>query len=458
MDGELINRLRQLGLSDNLLALFEHDVHIDTLGSPTFDSPIHFAGGPEAQARMFVPDAEGIVAFQERQVVDELVRNAVHIPSFEKAGPRRRLFFPPGETVSAIVTCGGICPGLNSVIRAIVMMNYYRYNNQRTYGIQYGYAGLADSQYPVQLLTPKLVDSINNEGGTILGSSRGMQDPVKMVDRLEELGIHVLYTIGGDGTQRGAMSLVQEIHKRGLKIAVVGIPKTIDNDILYIDRSFGMETAFSKACEAIYSAHTEANAAHNGVGIVKVMGRESGFIAANSTVATNEVNFCIIPELHVDAEFIQRFLHALEKRFETRRHAVIVVAEGSGQDLVTDPNNPQFDESGNRRLGDIGLYLKARISEHFKSKKIPCTIRYIDPSYIIRSCGPTPNDAIFCTQLAHMAVHAGMSGRTNLIVGFTHNEFVHLPMRMVTARRKKVELESQLWLSVLESTGQRLDP
>lgn len=457
VDSDMDLRLRELGLTEEQRALFDYDLTIDTLGEPQFESPIRFSADPNLVEQHFVPDTERIMAFHDQTIVNGLYADGQVVPTFEKAGPRRTLVFSPGEAVSAVVTCGGLCPGLNAVIRGIVMMNHYRYGSQRTYGIHYGFAGLvADSNYAVQLLTPKIVDGINIQGGTILGSSRGNQDPVRMVDRLEELGVSILYTIGGDGTQRGAMELVKEIRRRNLQIGVIGIPKTIDNDLMYIDRSFGMETAFSKACESIYAAHTEAEASHNGIGIVRLMGRESGFIAANATLATNEVNMCLIPELTVDQAFVERLLESLVKRFETKRHAVIVVAEGAGQELVLDPSGPQFDASGNRKLGDIGGFLKARIQDFFREQNIPCTIRYIDPSYIIRSCEPTPNDAIFCSQLAQMAVHAGMSGRTNMIVGHFHNEFVHLPMRLVTAQRKKVSLSSQLWLSVLESTGQQL--
>jgi 6-phosphofructokinase 1 len=451
MDTVQIERLVSLGLDPNYIALLNHDLNIARIGDPTCDSPLQFAADNDS---MFVPEGERVLAMLDTTIVEEFYRELQTPPSFEKAGPRRHLFFGPRETVSAIVTCGGLCPGLNAVIRGIVMMNYYRYGNSRTYGIRYGYAGLIkENGYDVVHLTPENVESIHTEGGTILGSSRGNQDPVKMVDRLEELGVHVLYTIGGDGTQRGAIAIAKEIEKRGKKIAVVGIPKTIDNDIMYIDKTFGMETAFSKACDAIYAAHTEAEASYNGIGIVKVMGREAGFIAANATLATNEVNYCLVPEVEFDMEGPDGFLEALHQRFRRKQHALIVVAEGAGQKYVA-PALREKDASGNSKLGDIGQFLLERIKGDFASKGIPATIRYIDPSYIIRSCSPTPNDAIFCSQLAQMAVHAGMSGRTALIVGFTNGHFVHLPMELATLRRKRIDTHSHLWLSVLEATGQ----
>lgn len=452
---KLNEAISMLDLTADQRALFGFDFNIPRLGDCLYDSP--FIKSAIADGH-FIPDHERVLSFIDLSVVEQLFKLGIPVPSFEKAGPRKKLFFEPGETVSAIVTCGGLCPGLNSVIRGIVMMNYYRYNNQRTYGIRYGFAGLIKEYgYDIQLLTPDIVDSIHTDGGTILGSSRGNQAEVPMVDRLVELGVNVLYTIGGDGTQRGAMDLIKEINRRNLKIAVIGIPKTIDNDVNYIDRSFGMETAFTKACDAIYAAHTEAKASHNGVGIVKVMGRESGFIAVNSTLATNDVNYCLVPELDFDLDGPKGFMAHFEKRLIRRGHAVIVVAEGAGQKYVDDASNPRFDPSGNKKLGDIGLYLKEAIAGFLKKKKIETSIKYIDPSYIIRSCAPTANDSIFCSQLAQNAVHAGMAGYTGMVVGYLNGEFTHIPMTIATSKRKKVDLNSPLWLSVLEATGQPSD-
>ncbi len=436
---------------ENLEDLLEHDLSIRKLGEGAYDSPFNVPG----EGDYFIPEDEGVYAIVDRTLIGRLEREGKQVPYFEKGGPRSKLLHEPGETVSAVMTCGGLCPGLNSVIRGIVVMNYYRYGNKRTYGIRYGYAGLnKDLGYEVQLLTPDVIEGIHNTGGTILGSSRGAQPAEKMVDRLVELKINVLYTIGGDGTQRGAMELIEEIDRRGLRISVVGIPKTIDNDIGFIDKSFGMETAFTEACNSLYAAHTEATASINGIGIVKVMGRESGFIAANATLATNEVNFCLIPELDFDLEGPNGFLEQLERRLRRRGHALVVVAEGAGQRYVADPAKVRKDASGNVKLGDIGLFLKERIGEHLAEKQVPNSIKYIDPSYTIRSRAPTPNDSIFCSQLAQMAVHAGMSGRTGLIVGYLNGQFIHIPMLLATLKRKKIDLVSQLWLSVLESTGQ----
>ncbi|MGC8765779.1 MAG: ATP-dependent 6-phosphofructokinase [Brevinematia bacterium] len=450
MEKEILNIL-----DENEKELISEDLSIKRLGEPLYDSPVDYFKDEYSREKIFIDDYEKMLSIIESSKVESLKKVQEEIPLFELAGARKKLFFEPGRTKSAIVTCGGLCPGLNSVIRGIVMMNYYLYKNQITYGIKYGFEGfIKEKGHEVLLLTPELVRDIHLEGGTILGSSRGPQDFEQMVNRLVELGVDILYTIGGDGTQKGALSLQKEIEKRGLKIAVIGIPKTIDNDIYFVEKSFGFETAFSKACEVIYSAHVEAEGSNNGIGIVKVMGRDSGFIAASATIASNLVNFCLIPELDFDLDGENGFLRHLERRLLRRKHCVVVVAEGAGQKFVLDEKNVKYDASGNRKLGDIGIFLKEKIKSYFAEKNIPVSIKYIDPSYTIRSTPPTPNDSIFCIQLAQMAVHAGMSGRTGMIVGYYNGHFIHIPMELATKKRKKLDLASQLWLSVLESTGQ----
>ncbi len=441
------------GLDEKERELFKYDLEIKKIGSRNFLSPL--TKDKKIYKSQMVPENERVLAFIDKSVVDTLKSKGVDIPSFEKAGPRENLFFEPGETVSAIVTCGGICPGLNAVIRGIVVMNHYRYNNQRTLGVSYGYAGLVkELGYEVKYLNPANVENTQLRSGTMIGTSRGDQDPVKMVDRLVELGVNILYTIGGDGTQRGAMAIIGEIQKRNLKISVVGIPKTIDNDINYIERSFGTETAFSEACSSIDSAYTEATSIHNGIGIVKLMGRESGFIAANATLATNQIDFCLIPEMEFRMTGEGGFLDLVEKRLKKKKYCVIVVAEGAGQEFVSDPQNLKYDASGNVKLGDIGVFIKDKIGSYLKAKGVEHSVKYIDPSYIIRSCPPTPNDSIFCSQLAQMAVHAGMTGRTGMVVGYVNGQFIHIPMELATSKRKKIDINGQLWLSVLEETGQ----
>ena len=382
-------------------------------------------------------------------------------PTFELAGPRDRIFFDPAKLRVGIVTCGGLCPGINNVIRGLVLELTHAYGVQTIFGFRFGFEGLVDGvgQEPL-VLRAEMVGSIHQQGGTILGTSRGGQDPGQMVDRLEALGISALFVIGGDGTLRGATKIVQEIERRHLTISVVGIPKTIDNDIHFIDRSFGFESAAAAAADAIRSAHVEATGARNGIGLVKLMGRHSGFIACHAALACTDANFVLIPEvtLHLDGE--AGFLRHLERRLEERAHAVIVVAEGAGQQLckdaaeITGAGGPTSDASGNARLKDIGLVLRDRIARHFGGRGTEITLKYIDPSYQIRSVPASPSDSVYCWNMARNAVHAALAGNTEMLVGRWHGRFVHVPLPLATRFRKQVDVEEDLWMSVIEATGQ----
>jgi 6-phosphofructokinase 1 len=374
--------------------------------------------------------------------------------SFEKAGPRELIFFDAPKTKAAIVTCGGLCPGLNNVIRSLVMELHYRYGVKNIVGIKYGYEGFIPKyNHPIVELTPKYVEQIHLFGGTILGSSRGDQSVEEIVDTLENLNINILFCIGGDGTLRGAQAITEEITKRSLKIAIAGIPKTIDNDINFIEKSFGFETAFSVANTIIIDAHNEARGAFNGISLLKLMGRDSGFIAAYAALSMQEVNFVLIPEMHFDLYGEKGFLESLKKRVEQRRHAVVVVAEGAGQFLFEDKTVLK-DQSGNVKHKDIGILLKETIAEYFKKLNFPHSMKYIDPSYIIRSTAANANDSKFCSQLAQNAVHGAMAGKTNFVVGIWNHEFTYLPISLAIKERKKINLESELWWNVLEATGQ----
>jgi 6-phosphofructokinase 1 len=371
-------------------------------------------------------------------------------PCFEMAGPREKIYFDPSKLKCGIVTCGGLCPGLNDVIRAIVLSLNHHYGVRTVFGFRYGYEGLTyrHGHTPTEL-TPGMVQDIHQQGGTILGSSRGSQDFSEMVDTLERMNVGILFTIGGDGTLRGAQSIAEEIGRRNLKIGVIGIPKTIDNDISYTERSFGFTTAVSEATSAIYAAHSEAAGARNGIGLVKLMGRHSGFIAAFATLANSDVNFCLVPEVRFG---LKSFLESLGQRLETRLHAVVVVAEGAGQDLME--AELERDASGNIRLGDIGVFLKDQITNYFKKGGMEVTLKYIDPSYTIRSMPASPPDSVLCLMLGHNAVHAGMAGRTNMVVGFWKGEFTHVPIAAAVSKRKEIDPQDKLWTGVISSTGQ----
>ncbi len=398
----------------------------------------------------FIYDDDRVLYYSHPKDYLPVLKEGKTMPGFEVAGPREKLYFDPSKLKCGIVTCGGLCPGLNDVIRAIVLSLHHHYGVQNVFGFRYGFEGLSSYyHHPYLELTQDMVANIQHAGGTILGSSRGPQDISDMVDTLDRLNVGILFTIGGDGTLRGAQSIAGEIEKRGLKISVIGVPKTIDNDISHLHKSFGFETAVGESRTAIYSAHSEAEGARNGVGLVKLMGRESGLIAANASLANSEVNFCMVPEVPFKLE---NFLEALKKRLESRSHAVVVVAEGVGQDLMTSTN--ERDASGNIRFKDIGLFMKDKIKAYFKDRNFEINLKYIDPSYTIRSMPANPHDSVFCLLLGHNAVHAGMTGRTNMLVGYWNGEYTHVPIPLAVSERKRIDPKGRLWSSVLESTGQ----
>jgi 6-phosphofructokinase 1 len=403
----------------------------------------------------FIRDDEPLPFILTEEETDEIEPGKTLSLSVEKAGPRELLYFDSSKTKCAIVTCGGLCPGINDVIRAIVMTAHHNYHVASVLGVRFGLQGFIPSfGHDVVELTPKKVSEIHQFGGTILGSSRGHQPPDEIVDALERMNINCLFMIGGDGTMRAAAKVVDEIAKRNLRISIIGIPKTIDNDINFVSQSFGFDTAVEKATEAIQSAHTEAVGVNNGIGVVKLMGRESGFIAAQATLALKEVNFVLVPEAPFQFDGDHGLLSALEDRLRTRHHAVIVVAEGAGQDHCQISNAK--DASGNPVLCDVSTLIVARIKEHFKQRQMDVTLKFIDPSYIIRSVPANANDRVYCGFLGQNAVHAAMAGKTGMVVSRLLSRYVHLPLELVIRKRKKLNIQSDYWRSVLESTGQEI--
>ncbi len=375
--------------------------------------------------------------------------------AFELAGPRRNIFFDPSKMRCAIVTCGGLCPGLNALIRAIFLELYHGYGVNHIWGVRYGLRGFISKYgYDFLDLSPEIVTDIMKRGGSILGSSRGPQDIGAIVDCLEQNHINALFMAGGDGTLAAAQAIADEVSARGLKISIVGLPKTIDNDIHLVSRSFGFDTAVEMATKAIRAAHNEARGYPNGIGLIKLMGRHSGFIAAATVLAEQDANFILIPEVDFDLEGPGGLLEKLEKRIVDRGHAVIVAAEGAGQKYF-DANQTK-DASGNTRLNDIGFFLKERIRKWFQEKQIEATLKYIDPSYMIRSVPANANDQVFCNFLGRNAVHAAMAGKTGMLIGHWNDEFVHLPMRLSAGKRKKIDPSGRLWRNVLAATGQGL--
>jgi len=427
---------------------------IPVLGPARIPSPLSRQGGTRDGKTRFIKD-EYRISVDVR--TDRINRNKQETtPSFEQAGPREKIYFDPSKLKCAVANCGGLCPGLNDIIRSIVLELYHMYGVKNIYGIRYGLQGFIHKfGHDLIELTPQRVSGIQNIGGSMLGSSRGGQDIGEIVDCLERIGVGLLFMVGGDGTLMASKAIGDEILNRGLKISVVGIPKTIDNDIFLVSRSFGFDSAVDVATLAIRGAHNEAEAYPNGIGLIKLMGRHSGFLAATAALAQPDANFVLIPEEEILLHGENGLLAAIERRLALRKHAVIIAAEGAGQNFFED-KDIEHDASGNVKLKDIGLFLKAEISDYFKSKEVPISLKYIDPSYIIRSLPANANDSVFCGLLARDAVHAGMAGKTNLLISFWNNNYVHVPMDASAGQRKKIDPSGKLWQSVLESTGQNL--
>ncbi|MBF0407239.1 MAG: ATP-dependent 6-phosphofructokinase [Candidatus Riflebacteria bacterium] len=419
---------------------------IQSLGKCSVDSPV--------RGRQFIEDDEEISFPSQVKNINILQKKAEKFPAFQKAGPRKKIFHDPAWSHAAIITCGGLCPGLNNVIKGLVNVLYYDYNVKSIFGVRYGYQGLVPKYgYSPLHLNPEVVDSIHAVGGTILGSSRGNQGEVEMVDTLDRMNINLLFCIGGDGTLRGASDIVTEITRRKRAISVIGIPKTIDNDLSFIEKTFGYETAVHSSFEIITSAHNEAIGAYNGIGIVKLMGRDSGFIAASASLSNSAVDFCLVPEVDFTLDGENGLFRALERKLDKFHHAVIVVAEGAGQNLFKGLETRK-DASGNILKNDIGVFLKDEISSYFKRIGKESSVKYFDPSYIIRSVAAISSDSIFCYLLAENAVHAGMAGKTNMVIGHWNNYFTHVPISLATHERRKIDLDGALWKGVLSSTRQ----
>jgi 6-phosphofructokinase 1 len=426
---------------------------VETLGDCRIDSPLEALLRTGPTTPHYVDEGDRVLLDDTVSLVAARGVPVEQLPGFEPGGPRRKIFFDPSKTRVGIVTCGGLCPGLNDVIRALVLELTNHYGVRRIFGFRNGYQGMV-ARYgrPVVDLSADAVAGINEYGGTILGTSRGNQDPDEIVDCLEQLSVNVLFVIGGDGSMRGALKIAEVVAERGRRIAVVGVPKTIDNDIPFIERSFGFQTAFSKATEAIRAAHVEATAFPNGIGLVQLMGRHSGFIACYAALANNDADYVLIPEVPFSLDGPGGFLAHLRARVVDRGHAMIVVAEGAGQELFDAAAS--VDASGNVRLQDFGRHLRHRIAEDFAAAGVEANLKYIDPSYTIRSVPANPYDSVYCIRLAHAAVHAAMAGRTQMVVGRWRGRFVHVPIAMAISSRNLVDPEGDLWLSVLEATGQ----
>jgi len=435
-------------------ALTAADVAIDVLGRCLLPSPVaghlgergvHFVGAAD---RVLVDDSLS-ARLAERD-------SATPPPAFELAGPRDRIFFDPRTVRCGIVTCGGLAPGLNNVVRGIVLELWQGYGVRQIVGFRYGYEGLISRFGHLPLaLTPDVVAHIHHEGGTVLGTSRGAQDPGEMVDNLEANGIGILFVIGGDGSMNGAIRIANEVERRALRIGVVGIPKTIDNDVPFIDRSFGYVSAYSAAVDVIRSARVEAMAARNGIGLVKLMGRHSGFLACHAALASTEADLVLIPEVPIALDGPRGVYACIDRVLARKGHAVVVVAEGAAQELIADAMTADArDRSGNAKLKDVGVFVRDRIVAHYQARGDEATVKYIDPSYAIRSIPACASDSVYCWNMARNVVHAAMAGNTKLLIGRWHGRFVHIPMALAIRERRHVDPHGDLWMSVIEATGQ----
>ncbi len=426
---------------------------ISSLGECKIPSPIALSETHGDSIANYVEDTE-FVRYNINASLGETGEPLTHADLIEKAGPRQKIYFSPNYVHAAIATCGGICPGINDVIRAVVRCLWTRYGVRRISGIQFGYKGfIAEYGFPSVDLNPDIVNGIHKTGGSFLGTSRGGGNrTAEIVDGIEQMNVNMVFLIGGDGTQKGALEVSREIERRKLKIAVIGIPKTIDNDLSFIQKSFGFDTAIAKAAESVAAANMEASSQINGIGLVKLMGRESGFIATHTAIASHEAHFVLIPEVPFALKGKNGFFYHLQKKLEENGYALIVAAEGAGQNLMQVGN--ETDASGNKKLGDIGAFLCKEIVSHFEEIGMHINLKYIDPSYQIRSAAAAAIDSIYCERLGNHAVHAAMAGKTRTLIGLVNNKFVHLPIEETVMKRNYVDPESSLWRDALDATGQ----
>ncbi|KAK2969919.1 hypothetical protein RJ640_000532 [Escallonia rubra] len=414
---------------------------------PTYANPLQGHPAYTGVGQYFVHDDDAVA---EKVIVHSGSPRGTH---FRRAGARQRVYFESEEVKACIVTCGSLCPGINTVIREIVCGLYNMYGVKRVWGIYGGYKGFHSRN--TTSLTPKAVNDIHKRGGTLLETSRGGHDARRIVDSIQDRGINQVYIIGGDETHKGASEIFQEIRRRGLKVSVAGIPRSIDNDIPVIDRSFGFDTAVEEAQRAINSAHAEAESAANGIGVVKLMGRHSGFIAMYASLASRDVDCCLIPESPFYLEGPGGLFEYIGKRLRENGHMVIVIAEGAGRELHCKDaqfNNRQVDS---RISEDVGFWMSAKIKDHFnRQNKMGISLKYIDPTYMIGAIPCNAADRVYCTLLAHSVVHGAMAGYTGFAVGPVNGRHAYIPLNRILEKQNKVVITDRMWARLLSSTNQ----
>ncbi|XP_047085437.1 ATP-dependent 6-phosphofructokinase 5, chloroplastic-like [Lolium rigidum] len=368
-----------------------------------------------------------------------------------RAGPRKDIYYEPVEVKAAIVTCGGLCPGLNDVIRQVVF-TLETYGVKNIVGIPFGYRGFFEKGLKEMPLSRRIVENINLAGGSFLGVSRGGAKTSEIVDSIQARRIDMLFVLGGNGTHAGANAIHDECRKRKLKVSVVAVPKTIDNDIPLMDKTFGFDTAVEEAQRAVNSAYIEARSAYHGIGLVKLMGRSSGFIAMHASLSSGQVDVCLIPEVPFTLDGEYGVLQHLEHLLKTKGFCVVCVAEAAGQELLQ--NSGATDASGNLILSDIGVHMQQKIKMHFKGIGVHADVKYIDPTYMVRACRANASDAILCTVLGQNAVHAAFAGFSGITSCICNNHYVYLPITEVITAPKRVNPNSRMLHRCLTSTGQ----
>ncbi|KAA6423820.1 MAG: phosphofructokinase family [Trebouxia sp. A1-2] len=367
-----------------------------------------------------------------------------------RAGARETIYHDPSTVNAAIVTCGGLCPGLNDVVQGLVRkLEDYGVPDGNILGIRYGYKGFYNRKQKPVVLNSKAVEGIQLQGGTILGTSRGGADIKEIVKRIDMWGIDMVFVVGGNGGNAGAAAIQAQCEKDGVVCNIVGVPKSIDNDILVIDKCFGFDTAVEEAQTALLAAKVEAISADQGIGLVKLMGRSSGFIAMQASMASGVVDICLIPEVNFNLDGRHGLMAYIETLLANKGHCVICVAEGAGQEILMS-GDVQTDRSGNPILKDVGPWLKSEIKKRFKE----ADVKYIDPSYLIRSIPTTSNDRIYCKILAHNAVHAAFAGFTGVTVGLVNTHYVILPIPVVIQAPRRVDPQGKQWNRLRSSIGQ----
>ncbi|XP_043690279.1 ATP-dependent 6-phosphofructokinase 2-like [Telopea speciosissima] len=449
-DGKPENQL-QLQLQLQLQRLPHLTDYLQNL--PTFTNPLNHNQFYHPSQEFYISSSDVVL----RHILFDLSTSAFDPPfAYYRAGPRKQIFFDPSTVRAAIVTCGGLCPGLNTVIRELVVALWDLYGVRQIFGIMAGYRGFY-SMEPV-LLDPKLVNGLHLKGGTVLETSRGGFDLHKIVNSIESRGYNQVYIIGGDGTMRGAVAIFDEIRRRKLNVAVAGIPKTVDNDVGIIDRSFGFETAVETAQQAIQAAHVEAESAVNGIGLVKLMGRSAGHIAINATLSSRDVDCCLLPETDFYLDGKGGLFEFLGQKLKENGHAVLVVAEGAGQDLIprTAAQKEEKDESGNPVFLDVGVWLKSELKRWWDRDHAGelVTVKYIDPTYMIRAVPANATDNLYCTLLAHSAIHGVMAGYTGFVAGPINGVYAYIPVVEVAKAKNLVDLKDHKWAWVRSVTNQ----